>query len=142
MANEMMNRRGNDMFDAMNDWFGFPKHFFDENELSNIMQSDVAENDKDYVVKVDMPGMNKDKINLNYNNGILSISGNRETFKDMSDKKHNIIHQERSEGHISRSFRLPNVVASDIHAKYDNGVLTVTLPKQTAGDNGSSIHID
>ena len=56
--------------------------------------------------------------------------------------KRNIIHKERSEGSISRSYRLPNVVANEIHAKYDNGVLTITLPKQTAGDDDNSIQID
>ena len=141
MANDMMNRR-NDMMDAMNDWFGFPRNFFDDSEIENIMQSDVAETDKNYVVKIDMPGMNKDDIKLNYKDGVLSVAGTSQAFKDTSDKSRNIIHQERSEGSISRSYRLPNVVASDIHAKYDNGVLTITLPKQTAGDDGNSIQID
>lgn len=141
MANEMMNRR-NDMFDAMNDWFGFPKNFFDDKELTNMMQSDVAESDKDYIVKIDMPGMNKTDINLNYKDGILSVDATRKSFVDKSDKEHNIIHKERSEGHVSRSFRLPNVVANQIHAKYDDGVLTVTLPKQTADSSDSSIQID
>lgn len=140
MANDMMNRH-NDLFDAMNDWFDLPRKFFDDNEVAKLMQSDVVENDKEYVIKVDMPGMDKDKIHLNYNNGILSVSGSRKSFKDMS-KDNSIIHRERSEGHISRSFRLPNVVASDIHAKYDNGVLTITLPKQQAGANDNSIQID
>lgn len=141
MANDMMNRR-NDMMDAMNDWFGFPRNFFDDSEIENIMQSDVAETDKDYVVKIDMPGMNKDDIKLNYKDGVLRVAGTRQAFKDTSDKSRSIIHQERSEGSISRSYRLTNVVASDIHAKYDNGVLTITLPKQTAGDDGNSIQID
>ena len=87
-------------------------------------------------------GMNKDDIKLNYKDGVLSVAGTRQAFKDTSDKNRNIIHQERSEGSISRSYRLPNVVASDIHAKYDNGVLTITLPKQTASDDGNSIQID
>lgn len=141
MANEMMNRR-NDMFDAMNDWFGFPKNFFEDKEIANMMQSDVAESDKDYVVKIDMPGMNKTDINLNYRDGILSVDATRKSFVDKSDKEHNLIHKERSEGHVSRSFRLPNVVANQIHAKYDDGVLTVTLPKQTADSSDSSIQID
>ena len=130
MANDMMNRR-NDMMDAMNDWFGFPRNFFDDSEIENIMQSDVAETDKDYVVKIDMPGMNKDDIKLNYKDGVLSVAGTRQAFKDTSDKSRNIIHQERSEGSISRSYRLPNVVASEIHAKYDNGVLTITSVSYT-----------
>ncbi|QGV05126.1 Hsp20/alpha crystallin family protein [Lactobacillus acetotolerans] len=142
MANDMMNRNNNDIFDAMNDWLDFPRNFFDNKEMSKMMQSDVAENDKEYTVKVDMPGMDKNKININYNDGVLSISGSRKSFKDNSKKDNSIIHKERVEGHISRSFRLPNVVASNIHAKYDNGVLTITLPKQSAGNGDNSIQID
>ncbi|BAQ56619.1 Hsp20/alpha crystallin family protein [Lactobacillus acetotolerans] len=142
MANDMMNRNNNDIFDAMNDWLDFPRNFFDNREMSKMMQSDVAENDKEYTVKVDMPGMDKSKININYNDGVLSISGSRKSFKDNSKKDNSIIHKERMEGHISRSFRLPNVVASNIHAKYDNGVLTITLPKQSAGNGDNSIQID
>lgn len=142
MANDMMNRNNNDIFDAMNDWLDFPRNFFDNKEMSKMMQSDVAENDKEYTVKVDMPGMDKSKININYNDGVLSISGSRKSFKDNSKKDNSIIHKERVEGHISRSFRLPNVVASNIHAKYDNGVLTITLPKQSAGNGDNSIQID
>lgn len=138
----MMNRNNNDIFDAMNDWLDFPRNFFDNKEMSKMMQSDVAENDKEYTVKVDMPGMDKNKININYNDGVLSISGSRKSFKDNSKKDNSIIHKERVEGHISRSFRLPNVVASNIHAKYDNGVLTITLPKQSAGNGDNSIQID
>ena len=138
----MMNRNNNDIFDAMNDWLDFPRNFFDNKEMSKMMQSDVAENDKEYTVKVDMPGMDKSKININYNDGVLSISGSRKSFKDNSKKDNSIIHKERVEGHISRSFRLPNVVASNIHAKYDNGVLTITLPKQSAGNGDNSIQID
>lgn len=142
MANDMMNRNNNDIFDAMNDWLDFPRNFFDNKEMSKMMQSDVAENDKEYTVKVDMPGMDKNKININYNDGVLSISGSRKSFKDNSKKDNSIIHKERVEGHISRSFRLPNVVASNIHAKYDNGVLNITLPKQSAGNGDNSIQID
>ena len=142
MANEMIDRRRNDMFDAMNDWFGFPKNFFDDNKISDMMQSDVTENDKEYTVKIDMPGLKKDEIKLNYSNNVLTVSSNRKTIKDLNNEKDNVIHQERSEGHVSRSYRFPNVVANKIHAKYDNGVLTINLPKQTADSNNSSIQID
>ena len=141
MANDMINHRNN-MFDSMNDWFDFPRNFFNDREVSNIMQSDVSENDKNYTVTVDMPGMNKKDIALSYKDGILNISGTRTTENDSKDDQGNIIHKERSEGHISRSFRLPNVVANEIHAKYDNGVLTITLPKQAAGDADNSITIE
>ncbi|MDY5609951.1 MAG: Hsp20/alpha crystallin family protein, partial [Lactobacillus johnsonii] len=53
MANEMMKNRNNDnMMDQLSDWFSFPKDFFDDSSIKNIMQSDVAETDKDYIVKV------------------------------------------------------------------------------------------
>ncbi len=136
----MMNRR-NDLFDAMNDWFDLPRKFFDDTNVAKLMQSDVIENDKEYVIKVDMPGMDKSNINLSYNNGILSVSGSRKSFKDMSTDN-SLIHRERIDGHISRSFRLPNVVASEISAKYDNGVLTITLPKQSSDQSDNSIQID
>lgn len=141
MANEMMNRH-NDLFDAMNDWFDLPRKFFDTSEMTNLMQADVVENSHDYVIKIDMPGMNKNDINLNYANGVLSVAGTRKSFNNLTDKNGSIIHRERSEGHISRSFRLPNVAANEIHAKYDNGVLTVTLPKQSADKSDSAIQID
>ncbi|WP_278963557.1 Hsp20/alpha crystallin family protein [Lactobacillus apis] len=140
MANDMMNCR-NDLFDAMNDWFDLPRKFFDDTNVAKLMQSDVIENDKEYVIKVDMPGMDKSNINLSYNNGILIVSGSRKSFKDMS-KDNSLIHRERIDGHISRSFRLPNVVASEISAKYDNGVLTITLPKQSSDQSDNSIQID
>lgn len=55
MANDMMNRQNNDMFDVMNDWFDLPKNFFNDTDFVNMMKSDVVENDKDYIVKIDMP---------------------------------------------------------------------------------------
>lgn len=134
MANELMNHRNRNALDRFNDWFsddffGFPRDDFASSSLANIMQSDIAETDQDYVVKIDMPGMQKDKINLSYQNGILSVSGSRESFSDLSDKDGNIIHNERSIGHVSRQYRLPGVERAEISAKYDGGVLTVTLPK-------------
>ncbi|WEV44020.1 Hsp20/alpha crystallin family protein [Lactobacillus sp. ESL0684] len=140
MSNDMMNHRG-DIFDAMNDWFDLPRKFWDNNNGRNLMQADVAETKDNYVVKVDLPGMDKSELKLNYQNDTLSIAGTR-TFNQETTNQKNLIHRERSMGHISRSFRLPNVEASQIHAKYQDGVLTVTLPKRAASEQDSSINID
>ena len=140
MANEMMNRH-DDVFDTMNDWFDFPRNFFDD-KTTNIMQADLTETDKDYVVTIDMPGFNKNDIHINYHDGILSVSGTRKSETNETAKNGDVIHKERSQGRVSRSFRLSNVVANKIHAKYDDGVLTITLPKQNADANNSSIQID
>ena len=141
MANDLMNRY-NDLFDHMGGWLDNSKDFLDSHAFRNILQSDVAEDDKEYTVKVDVPGMNRDDIHLAYSDGILTISGHRSTFKDDSDKKKNLVRQERSEGSVSRSFSLPNVDKKNISAKLDNGVLTITLPKASPVEDEDSITIE
>lgn len=141
MANDLMSRR-NDLFDYMGDLFDAPRSFFDNRAARNILQADVSDTDNEYTVKIDVPGMDKEDIHLGYDDGVLTISAHRSTFKDDSDKKNNLIRQERSEGSVSRSFSLPNVDKSNIHAKLNNGVLTVTLPKTTASDDDDSIEIE
>lgn len=134
--------RYNDLFDHMGGWLDNSKDFLDSHAFRNILQSDVAEDDKEYTVKVDVPGMNKDDIHLAYSDGILTISGHRSTFKDDSDKKKSLVRQERSEGSVSRSFSLPNVDKKNISAKLDNGVLTITLPKASPVEDEDSITIE
>ena len=141
MANDLMNRY-NDLFDHMGGWLDNSKDFLDSHAFRNILQSDVAEDDNEYTVKVDVPGMNRDDIHLAYSDGILTISGHRSTFKDDSDKKKNLVRQERSEGSVSRSFSLPNVDKKNISAKLDNGVLTITLPKTSPVEDEDSITIE
>lgn len=137
MTNDLMNRY-NDLFDHMGDWLDkLYSHAF-----RNILQSDVAEDEHEYTVKIDMPGMSKDDIHLSYTDGILTISAHRSTFKDDSDKKKNLLRQERSEGSVSRSFSLPNVDKKGISAKLDGGVLTVTLPKVAPEENADTITIE
>lgn len=137
MTNDLMNRY-NDLFDNMGDWLDkLYSHAF-----RNILQSDVAEDEHEYTVKIDVPGMSKDDIHLSYTDGILTISAHRSTFKDDSDKKKNLLRQERSEGSVSRSFSLPNVDKKGISAKLDGGVLTVTLPKVAPEENADTITIE
>ncbi|KRK23739.1 heat shock protein Hsp20 [Lactobacillus delbrueckii subsp. delbrueckii DSM 20074 = JCM 1012] len=114
----------------------------DSHAFRNILQSDVAEDEHEYTVKIDVPGMSKDDIHLSYTDGILTISAHRSTFKDDSDKKKNLLRQERSEGSVSRSFSLPNVDKKGISAKLDGGVLTVTLPKVAPEENADTITIE
>ena len=96
-----------------------------------VMKSDVVDKGDDYVVKVDLPGFKKDDLKVDYNNesSVLTISGYRETISDHADKDGNVLSSERSQGHVSRSYRIENVDKDKISAKYDNGVLTVHLQK-------------
>lgn len=89
---------------------------------------DIAENDKEYTVKAELPGMNKEDIKVTVESGVLSITGERKVEKDEKHKEYHCI--ERSYGTFTRSFTLPEGAASDkISAEFKDGVLKVRLPK-------------
>ena len=107
------------------------------------MRTDIAETGKEYRVKIDMPGFQKKNIHIEYQNNILTVSCQRDTFSDESDKEGNILHSERNYGQMSRQYRLPDVDLNKVNAKYEDGVLIINLPKlQVSGGNGNSISID
>lgn len=92
------------------------------------MRVDIREDENQIVVRADLPGMDQKEINVNVDNGYLTISGERK-FAD-EDKKESYHRVERAYGRFSRSFQLPNTTdTANIVASYKNGELEVTLPK-------------
>jgi HSP20 family protein len=95
---------------------------------------DIREEQNNYIVKIDLPGMEKDNINIEVKDNILTVSGERETVVE-ENKGDKFFRQERSYGHFSRSFPLPDDVKEDqITADYKNGVLTVKIAKVPTAD--------
>ncbi len=93
---------------------------------------DVKATDKAYIISFDMPGMDKAKINVEVKNGVILVSGERssETKEDQGGK---FYRQERSFGYFSRSIPLPeDGKPESLVAKYDNGVLQLTIDKKEA----------
>lgn len=91
---------------------------------------DLEETKDAYIVKSDLPGLEKDKIDLTVRENVLTIEGVRETASKTEDQKKGYYAQERSYGSFARSLSLPGPVdESKISAVYKNGVLTITLPK-------------
>jgi len=89
---------------------------------------DLVENEESYLIHVDLPGLSKDDVNVNYHEGVLSISGDRRA--EEYEEKDNCVRLERSYGRFYRSFTLPKTVKHDaIEATYENGVLSVRVPK-------------
>jgi len=89
---------------------------------------DIAEHDDGYLVKVELPGVNKDDVKLTLENNILTMRGEKKLEKET--KKENYHRVERSYGTFQRSFTLPAAVkAEKIDASYKDGILTVLLPK-------------
>jgi HSP20 family protein len=89
---------------------------------------DIHETEHHIVVKAEVPGMERDDIELGLENNVLTLKGNRRFEKDTKEENYHRI--ERAYGSFSRSFSIPSVVDEDkISADYKEGVLTITLPK-------------
>ena len=110
----------------------------------NLMKTDIHEKDGGYELAIDLPGFKKDEISLDIKDGYLSISAQKGLDKDEEDKKGRIIRQERYAGVCSRSFYVGDVKPEDVKAKYESGVLTITLPKDVPKklENKSRITIE
>jgi HSP20 family protein len=90
---------------------------------------DVHETENELVVTADIPGMNEKDLDVRVESNMLTISGERKTESNVKDD--NYLRVERSYGSFSRSFSLPNTVNTQgIAAEYNNGVLSVRLPKR------------
>jgi HSP20 family protein len=95
---------------------------------SFVPKVDILENDTAYEINVAVPGLNKEDFKIDLNDNFLTISGERKFSKE---KKENNLHVvETQYGNFSRSFSIPeNVDTSKINAKYTNGILEITVPK-------------
>lgn len=98
-------------------------------KFTPILSADVLENDNDYQVHVDLPGVDKADLDISFNEGVLSISAERKEVQETKkDKFHKV---ERSFGKVQRSIRLPkNADVSNAQASLKDGVLTVTIGKK------------
>ena len=96
----------------------------------NLMKTDVRETDSTYELDIDLPGFKKDEITVDLRNGYLSISAAKGLDRDQKDKEGKYIRQERYAGACSRSFYVgENVEPRDVTAKFEDGILKLSLPK-------------
>ena len=129
---------GENLFD--DDWmFPFDSDFFGKKNplygkhAKNLMKTDVRETESSYEVDIDLPGFKKDEIKAQLENGYLTVSAAKGLDKDEKDQKGKYIRQERYAGAMSRSFYIGEEVSQDeIRAKYENGILRLTIPKKDA----------
>ena len=97
------------------------------------MKTDIKEMNNGYELVVDLPGFKKDEVQVQLKDGYLTISAAKGLDKDEEDKKGNYIRRERYAGSTSRSFYVGNgVKTEDVHAKFENGVLRLSVPKKAA----------
>ena len=89
---------------------------------------DLSETENAYQIVADLPGIPKDEINVNFHEGVLTISGKRNN--ETKEEGKNFLRIERTSGEFYRSFNIPNAIQSDkIEAHYNDGVLDVHVPK-------------
>ena len=89
---------------------------------------DITEDDKEYLVKADLPEVKKEDVKVTVENGVLIITGERKFEKEEKDKRYHRL--ERSYGNFLRSFTLPGAAdGSKVSAEFKDGVLKVRLPK-------------
>ena len=127
---------GEDLFDDFfNDPFGMMNASEGRSPLygkhaKNLMKTDIREKEDGYELAVDLPGFKKDEISLDIKDGYLTIAAQKGLDKDEQDKKGRVLRQERYAGACSRSFYVGNVKPEDVKAKYEDGVLSVIVPKE------------
>ncbi|MDX1639398.1 MAG: Hsp20/alpha crystallin family protein [Balneolaceae bacterium] len=102
--------------------------------------TDMVENDNEYVIKMDLPGIPKEDVNITFKDNRLTISGERQ--QEEKEEKENYMRRERYVGNFLRSFTLPNAVKEDdIKAKFKDGVLRITVRK-TEESKPKTVKID
>ena len=131
---------GENLFDEFfNDFRDFDREFERMNretnralygrKARNLMKTDVRETDDGYELDIDLPGFKKDEVDVKLSDGYLTISAAKGLDKDEKDKKGNYIRRERYSGAMQRSFYVGDVKGEDVHAKFADGILSLTVPK-------------
>jgi HSP20 family protein len=92
---------------------------------------DISESSEEFVIKAEIPGVNKDDVKVSIDDGVVSIQGERKQEKEEKDKKFHRV--ERSYGSFLRTFSLPsNIDDAKVQAQFKDGLLTVRLPKSAS----------
>ena len=122
--------RGVDLYRPFRDLEELERSLFANNGV-NAFRTDIRDTGDAYVLEADLPGMKKEDIHIDIDGDRLSISAERSAVKEEKDENGGYIRCERSYGSFSRSFDISGIRGEEISAAYEDGVLTLTLPKQT-----------
>ena len=122
----MIPRRNGNGLDIFDEVFNDP--FFSEKE-NKIMKTDVKEKDGNYILEIDIPGYDKEDIQIELQDGYITVTATKNDEKE--DKHAKYLKRERFTGMCSRSYYAgENVKEEDIKANFKNGILTITFPKE------------
>lgn len=125
---------GDSMFDNWMD-FSFPEadRPAHRGNMQNVMRTDVKETEQCYEVDIELPGFKKEDVKAQLKDGYLTISAVKNADGGEKDSNGKYIRRERYSGSMSRQFYVgKNVMQEDIHAKFEDGILKLTVPKKDA----------
>jgi hypothetical protein rflaF_12589 len=113
----------------------FERNFFNPSFFETTLEqfkTDIKDDGDSYTLQADLPGFDKKDIHLDLNNDVLTISAERHSEHEDKDKKGKFVRCERSYGTYTRQFDVSNINTDAMKAKYENGVLTLNMPKKSA----------
>lgn len=117
-------------FDPFRELDNMERSFFGNTNVVSAFRTDVSDTGNAFKLEAELPGFNKDDIKIDIENDCLTISAERKLDTTDEDNKTNFVKRERFYGSYSRSFDVTGIDVDTIEAAYDNGVLTLTLPKK------------
>ena len=121
----------------LDDFFDLPFGTNFTNANSDLMRTDIKDTDQGYEVTMNLPGVKKEDVKAELKDGYLTISASSNTSKDEKDDNGRYIRRERYSGSCSRSFYVGDqVTESEIKAKFENGTLTMLIPKKEENETG------
>ena len=120
---------------SMMDPFNFFSDFFGTNNAPMELRTDITDKGDSFVLEADLPGFKKDDIKIDLENDRLTIKAERRNEHEEKDKSY--VRCERSYGSYARSFDISGIKAEGIKASYNDGVLSLTMPKKDVEVSGS-----
>lgn len=121
----------NEIFDPFHDldmmeraMFGYP-----ETGKRGYIRTDIKEKDNEYILEAELPGFKKEDVDVEVADGYLTISASRNYEHEEKDKEGNFVMRERRSGSFKRSYDTTGIDTTNIKASFENGVLTLEMPK-------------
>ncbi len=129
-------RKNNSLYNPFRDMDEFERRFFENpfgvgGGMLEEFKTDIKDEGDHYELEADLPGFDKKDIHVDVNGDVLTVSAERHSEHEEKDKKGKYVHCERSYGSYSRRFNVDGISTDGMKAKYEDGVLKLTLPKKT-----------
>jgi len=129
-----MNQDFDHFFAALDDFFS-PRSF-----SRGTFKLDLQETAKEYLVEAELPGVQKEEVDLDFNEGRLTIAVQRN--EEVEETNKNYVHRERRSHSMSRGVYLPDANPEGMKAKLDQGILTISVQKQEKKPNNYKINLE